>query len=324
MKAAREPSSDIAGRKLLLIQGVGTRDLHVRNLPEILEPGDLVVVNDSATVPASIAAVAPDGSACEIRLARELSPGRWEAVLFGAGDWRMRTEERGAPPSLLPDDELRLGADAVRVLALSPHSPRLVEIAIDWNVIYRLGRPIQYSYLARDLALWDVQLAYAGEPWATEMPSAGRNLSWETLARLRERDITVAPLTHATGLSSTGDPNLDSLFPRPERYRIPPSTWQAVRSARRVIAIGTSVVRAIESAALTGELQGWTDLRIDARFRPRIVAGVLSGLHLAPESHFELLQAFAPRATLESALRHAEARGYENHEFGDVMLCLGA
>jgi len=162
------------------------------------------------------------------------------------------------------------------------------------------------------------------------MPSAGRPLGAATLRELRRRGVRLATLTHAAGLSATGDPVLDAALPLPEPYEIPSRTASLVRGTRRrggrVVAVGTTVVRALEGAALEDGLPrpgaGETDLVISPRFRPRVVDGLLSGVHEPRESHHRLLGAFAPRELLEAGLERAVAEGYHNHEFGDSMLLL--
>ena len=138
--------------------------------------------------------------------------------------------------------------------------------------------------------------------------------------------MAIATLTHAAGLSSTGDPALDAHLPLAERYDIPPATVAAVQGARRVIAVGTTVVRALEGCVQqSGRLvagPGETDLVIRPGFGPRVVHGLLSGIHEPAESHFDLLGAFAPASALQAAWRHANAAGYRNHELGDLVLVL--
>jgi len=177
-----------------------------------------------------------------------------------------------------------------------------------------------------------VQTPYAARPWASEMPSAGRPLRLELLARLRARGVRVAWLTHAAGLSSTGDAGLDAALPLPERYEIPPPTVAAVADARRrggrVVAVGTTVVRALEGAARSGggDLHpgpGVTDLRIGRGFEPRVVNGLLSGIHGRDSSHFALLSAFLPGAFAMLYSLHVIAGRYRGHEFGDSTLVLG-
>jgi S-adenosylmethionine:tRNA ribosyltransferase-isomerase len=311
------------------------RDARVGDLPGLLRAGDVLVVNDAATLPASLPARTGHGQPLELRLAATEAD-EWWAVAFGAGDWRQRTEDRPPPPALLTGDGLDVGqALHARVRAVSPVSPRLLRLRFDadpqalWAALYRDGRPVQYSYVSAPLALWHVQTPYHSRPWAMEMPSAGRALTAALLEDVRRRGVGVAWLTHAAGLSSTGDPALDAQLPLPERYEIPPRTVAAVRSARaaggRVVAVGTTVVRALESAAAGGELRagaGTAALRLSAGSSRRVVDGLFTGVHDPGTSHFDLLGAFAPRPLVERALRHAEQAGYLGHEFGDTMLIL--
>ena len=168
----------------------------------------------------------------------------------------------------------------------------------------------------------EVQTPFASRPWAAEMPSAGRPLSSAVLAGLN-----VARITHAAGLSSTGDPETDALLPLPERSDIPVETIRALERAGRVIAVGTSVVRALEDRFRThGRLVpgvATSTLRIGPGTALHVVDGLLSGMHEPGESHFELFKAFASTDTLLAANREAIALGYRNHEFGDSTLLIG-
>lgn len=291
----------------------------VGDLPDLLHAGDLLVVNDAATLPASIAAVAPDGSALELRLAGPIDEGR--AVVFGAGSWRRPTELRAAPPRLTPGDILHVAGVPVPVRAVDPDHPRLVSVDLDPRLVWAHGVPVQYSYMGRPLRLADVQVPYAGAPWAVEMPSAGRPLGGALVRRLRDAGVGIARLTHAAGLSATGDAALDAALPLPERYAVPEETWDAVQRADRVVAVGTSVVRALESAA-RGALSGVTDLRVGADTTLRVVDGLLSGMHEPGESHFQLMAAFVDLGLLRRVCEHAAEAGYRNHEFGDATLLL--
>src|SRR5262249_6513240 len=183
---------------------------------------------------------------------------RFSAVVFGAGDYRTRTEDRSPPPPLQPGDRLALGPLSATVERLLGH-PRLVALSFDgppdavWAGLARHGRPIQYAHVPAPLALWDVWPPVAAPPLASEPPSAGFALDWRALAALRNRGVAFAPLTHAAGLSSTGDAELDRRLPLDEPYRIPPATAVAIRRGRarggRVGAVGTTVLRALEHAA---------------------------------------------------------------------------
>jgi S-adenosylmethionine:tRNA ribosyltransferase-isomerase len=318
----------------------GLRETRTTELPAFFAAGDLLVVNDAATLPASLAGVDGAGRPLEARLLAARGDQRFAAVLFGAGDWRQRTEDRPAPPELPPGTDLLFGSDGAlraRIVARSRLSPRLVDLEFAARgdalvaALYAIGRPVQYSHLAHDLPLWAVQTVYAARPWSFEMPSAGRPLSWALLLALRHKGVRWAALTHAAGLSATGDPALDAALPLPERYEIPAATVRGIEQTRsrggRVVAVGTTVVRALEGAAAAngGRLRagaGETDLRITPAFRPRIVDGVLSGAHAPSESHFQLLSAFSGRPLLEAAADHAERAGFLTHELGDSMLVL--
>jgi S-adenosylmethionine:tRNA ribosyltransferase-isomerase len=316
-------------------------DARVGDLPSILRHGDLLVVNDAATLPASMRGLREDGTPFELRLlAHEGGEStRWLAVLFGRGDWREKTEARSVPPSLAEGERIRIAGGArAHVVSVDPVSSRLLRIAFEgdaasmWRAIYGEGRPVQYSYVEAPLALWHVQSTFAGRPWAVEPPSAGRPLTFALLQALRRGGVTVAPLTHAAGLSSTGDAVLDARLPLRERFDLPEATIRAVAEARsrggRVVAVGTTVVRALEGCAAShdGELvvgEGSTDLRLDGASKLRVVSGLLTGIHEPGTSHFALMESFAPAPLLERAMSHAERAGYLQHEFGDSVLILG-
>jgi S-adenosylmethionine:tRNA ribosyltransferase-isomerase len=347
---ARDLPSQRDGGRLLVIDprpaaraAARTAEARVIDLPLLLSPGDLLVVNDAATLPASLPGQDRAGHPVEARLLAQLGDAMdFRALLFGAGDWRTRTEDRPAPPRLARGSVVRFGVDpagprlTAQVVAVSPLSPRLVVLRFPdsgdgfWNALYRIGRPVQYAHLDRPLPLWAVQNVYADRPWAFEMPSAGRPLSWSLLQRLRAAGIELGRLTHAAGLSSTGDPDLDARLPLPERFEIPADTAAAIARTRarqgRIVAVGTTVVRALEGAfAQWGQVQagpGVTDLRLSPSHRLRVVDGLLSGMHQPGESHFDLLGAFAPPALLLQANSFAAARGFHGHELGDSTLIL--
>ncbi len=293
-------------------------------LPEFFGPGDLVVVNDAATYPASVRA-----GDLELRVFG-FDGARWEAVVFGAGDWRTKTEDRPAPRALPVGATLKVGPLTAEVVAVSPRSARHVTLRFDgslWPHLYAHGTPIQYAHRAQVDPLWAFQNVYAARPWAAENPSAGRPLSWELLLALRQRGVRVEALTHATGLSATGDAALDASMPWPERYEVPAVTADAVGSARRVIAVGTSVMRALESAALAngGRVAaglGLATLRIDETHRPRVTHGLLTGIHAPQESHYALLRALVDAETLSKATADAAAAKLVEHEEGDAALLL--
>ena len=339
---ATGPRGDALAERLLVIDPAsgGLLDRRIADLPAVLREGDLLVLNDAATLPASLRASGPKGEPMELRLAHVHDDGAWDVALFGEGDWRTRTEHRPSPPAMGVGEALLLGEELRAVIgAVSPVSPRLVTVRFSlsgdafWRRLYRLGRPVQYAHLQGELALWDVQTPFASRPWAMEMPSAGRPLSWALLERLQSRGVALATVTHAAGLSSIGDEALDARLPWPERSEVPQATVDAVEACRarggRVVAVGTSVVRALEGraerstgAGLLEAGRAVTDLVLGEGFRPRVVDGVLTGMHEPGSSHFALLTAFADAALLHASLRFAARRGYLQHEFGDSALVL--
>jgi S-adenosylmethionine:tRNA ribosyltransferase-isomerase len=308
----------------------------VKALPNLLEPGDLLVVNDAATLPASLHALTARAECVEIRLLEGPYAPCTRAVLLGAGDFRTPTEFRAPPPPLGLADTLHIGGSALEIVYVSELSTRLVvlrwpgDLAERFRMLYQHGRPVQYSYVPEPVALWDVQTVFAARPWAVEMPSAARPLSAELLLLLRARGVGIARLTHAAGLSATGDSVLDAALPLPERYEIPESTVaQIVRTQAqkgRVLAVGTSVVRALEdSAASHGAVRAGhalAKLVLDADTPRHVTSGLLTGIHVPGESHYNLLTAFVDAATLRRSVLLAESRGYRAHEFGDAAIIL--
>jgi S-adenosylmethionine:tRNA ribosyltransferase-isomerase len=338
LRPARSPrAAPLRERLLVLDKARGSiQDARLSELPTLLAPGDLIVVNDAATLPASLHA---KNRALELRLVQRLdSDLRWRAVLFGAGDWRMPTEARPPPPPVRVGERIELGERlSARIDRIAEHEPRLVDLSFDrdgvrlFRALYELGRPIQYSYLRDPLALWDVQSRFAARPWAVEPPSASLPLSFGLIVELKRRGIGLAFVTHAAGISSTGSETLDRKLPLPERYEVGDAACESIAVTRktggRVIAAGTTVVRALESAAQKSgaELEpsiGEATLRIARGFQPRVVDGVLTGMHAPGTSHFSLLEAFADGALLERAHAEAVRLGYLGHEFGDACLVL--
>ena len=325
------------GAKLLLIDKRG--GLHhgmAAELATLLHSGDLVIANDAATLPASLQGIHwASGAAIEVRLAGRTSwsdARSFAAIVFGAGDFRTRTEDRAAPPELHAGDRLDLGPLTALVERIRDH-PRLIDLRFNgasseiWAGIASHGRPIQYAHVPEPLALWDVWTKVAGTPVAFEPPSAGFALDWSMLASFAERGIGFSTLTHAAGLSSTGDPELDRRLPLDELYRIPESTARAIdrtwAAGGRIVAIGTTVVRALEYAGRNGRVHagpGVATGRLGVAARLRVVDAILSGVHAAGESHYEILRAFADDAALERATAILEAQNFRSHEFGDFVL----
>jgi len=328
---------------MVLEGGAAPVDGPFDRLPDRLRAGDLLVVNDAATLPASFRARDPRDHRFELRLLARTAAHRSLAVAYADGDWRTRTEHR-MTARLKVGDRLRLEGDsmAARVLSRSPLSEAWIEIEFTdekgapadlarvLEALYRAGKPIQYSHAAVDFDLGDVQTAYASRPWAYEMPSAGRPFRWSVLLELMRRGVRVAPLTHAAGVSSTGIAAIDARLPLPERYEIPAETARRIGETKerggRVIAIGTSVTRALEGSAGPGGRvragPGETDLILHPAFKRRVVDGILSGMHESTETHYRLLGSFYPKEALDDLLRRADEAGYLTHEFGDSCLLI--
>lgn len=319
--------------RLVVVGAEGVTLRRFAELPALLRAGDLIVVNDAATLPASLRGESDTGP-FELRLCAPVEGTRLTGVLFGPGDHTTRTEHRAPPPPL--GAHVTIAGLPADVAALEGRRVELVVHATPdalWQALYAHGRPVQYAHRRELLPLYEVQTAYAARPWAAEMPSAGRPLTWQVLLELRRRGIAIARLTHAAGLSSTGDEAMDRALPWPERYEVPRATLAAVAETKarggRVIAIGTTVVRALESAVAEVEgargerdARGIATLVLGPSYRPRVVDGLVSGLHAPGESHFELLSAFAPRERLVRAIEVAAANGLSAHELGDTCLVL--
>lgn len=322
------------GQRLLVVDRDSgmRRDTTIEDLPCYLRSGDVLVINDAATLPASLRISAE----LEVRLVSHHDDRSWWGVAFGAGDYAIPTELRPPPPTLAVGDAIKLPGLSATVAALSPWSLRLLLLRfaetgpVLWQKLYELGRPIQYAYVRSPLELWDVQTSYAGRPVAMEMPSAGRPLTFAILQRLKSRGIEIVPLTHAAGVSSTGVTAIDERLPLPERYWLSGSAVNALtrafRAPRRIIAVGTSVVRALEDnfgrhgRLIEGSFEAHG--RLGPASTLRVVDGLLTGMHEPGTSHFDLLQAFVPASLLQSSVQHATERGYLTHEFGDSALLL--
>ena len=326
-----------AGKLLVCNSNGGAKHLRRSDLGRMLEPGDLVIANDAATLPASLTGVHENTrKAIEVRLAAWTSiqdASRFIALVFGSGDFRTPTENREPPPTLRAGDRLVLGP-LVAVVERGLAHPRLVVLHFQGGPegvltgLARHGRPIQYSHVPEALHLWDVWTSIASNPIAFEPPSAGFALDWQILAEWQRRGVHFSTLSHAAGISSTGDATLDRELPLDEPYFIPARTVELVQEAKargsRVIAIGTSVVRALESSVHDhGHLvagHGVARIRIGSDWVLRVADSILTGMHAPGESHFELLQAFAEESALARIANFAEREEYLAHEFGDFLL----
>jgi S-adenosylmethionine:tRNA ribosyltransferase-isomerase len=340
MIAADRPIQRPLQAKLLVVDAHGNlTHAHRAAFVDFLRPDDLLIANDAATLPASLTGIhAQSGGPIEVRLAgrRSLAPDdvhQFAAVVLGAGDYHTRTEDRAPPPPLASGDLLLLGPLRVTIERMLGH-PRLVWLRFAgsadaiWAGLARHGRAIQYAHVPEPLALWDVWTRIAGPPVAFEPPSAGFMLEWQALAALRRRGIGFATLTHAAGISSTGDKELDRRLPFDEPYRIPEATAHVIERARstggRIVAVGTTVVRALEHAASrNGRVRagnGVATQRIGPATELRIVDAILTGTHEPDTSHYDLMRAFADGVTLERINAELAGHNYRTHEFGDSVL----
>ena len=340
MIVATQPVQRPANARLLVVDQNRRIDHMLRtSFVEYLQAGDLVIANDAATLPASLQGVHnASGDSIEVRLAgrsslRPEDMNYFSAVVFGAGDFHTRTEDRLAPPHLAVGDQIILGPLRATIEKLLGHT-RLVLLRFEgtadhvWAGLAHHGRPIQYAHIAAPLELWNVWTRIAGPPVAFEPPSAGFALDWHALSQMRDRGIEFETITHAAGISSTGDEELDRLLPLDEPYRIPEVTALAIQrtkeQGRHIIAVGTTVVRALEhSASGDGKVRagdGIATQRIGPSSRLRVVDAILSGTHERGTSHYELLRAFLDDATLERANKELDESKYLTHEFGDSVL----
>jgi S-adenosylmethionine:tRNA ribosyltransferase-isomerase len=296
-------------------------------LPAFLDAGDIVVVNTSGTIPAAIDAVASDGTAVVVHLSTQLDDGRW--VVEPRRPTGRATERWSGP---IPSRHLTLAADASLDLdepyldssRLWIATLELPQPVLRWLAVH--GRPIRYGYVDRPWPVSAYQNVYSVEPGSAEMPSAGRPFTTEVITRLVAKGVDVAPIVLHTGVASLEANEL----PYPERMWVPESTADRVNLAHaeghRVIAIGTTVVRALETATepcgIVEPYDGWTDLVITPERGVHAVDGLLTGWHEPEASHLLMLEAVADRALLERSYAASLAEGYLWHEFGDVHLIL--
>jgi S-adenosylmethionine:tRNA ribosyltransferase-isomerase len=290
------------------------------DLPRLLRAGDVLVVNTSATLPAAVPAGSPDGMV--VHFSTELSAGVWLVELRNRGG---KAQHRDGAPG----DRYPLTGGAAITLREPYSQGRLWVAQVDADMpgfLYRHGRPIRYAYVDREWPLADYQTVFATEPGSAEMPSAARPFTDRMLTRLVAAGVLVVPLLLHTGVASAEAHER----PYPERFVVPATTARVVTQARagggRVIAVGTTAVRALESAvAEDGTVRaagGWTNLVVTEERGIRVVDGLLTGLHEPHASHLLMLAAIAGEKLLERCYAEAVAAGYLWHEFGDSNLLL--
>ena len=317
----------------LMIARPGEDLIHTRflDLADHLSPGDLLVVNDSATLPAALPALRADGGAVDLHLSTPdpSNPSRWVVEVRSDGH---RARARAETLQLPHGGKARLIAPY-----LSPNRLWIAQLDLPEPLLDYLdhhGAPIRYAHEPTARPLEDHQTIFATHPGSAEMPSAGRPFTKRALTRLRERGIGVQRITLHTGVSSQERGER----PDPERFAVSRHTAERVNAAQRVIAVGTTVVRALETVAdnersgreasgrdrgVVHPGEGWTNLVITPERGIRAVDALLTGWHEPDASHLLMLEAFAGRDVLEHSYAEAVASGYRWHEFGDLHLLGG-
>ena len=319
MIAASLPIQRPAEAKLLVAGGDGRLDhWRARRLRATLprrRPRDRERCRDAAREPDRQHVPSGATSKCAWPAATRSRAGRRGSrpCCSARGDFRTRTEDRPLPPPSRRAIACALGPLRATIVRGCSIIRGWSQLAFDgspdaiWEGLARHGRPIQYAHLTEPLALWDTWTPIAGPPVAFEPPSAGFVLDWDALAIDAKRGVRFATITHAAGISSTGDPELDALLPFDEPYRIPASTADAIRQARAAQrtdrrhrhhrrARARARRRRRRQVVRAGE--GMATQRIDGSSRLTVVDAMLSGTHEPGTSHYELLRAFVDDATL--------------------------
>ena len=323
---AAEPPPVRDDVRLLVASAGGVQHARFGQLGEFLAPGDLVVVNTSATLAAAVEGNRT-GAAVEVHFSAELDDGSWVVEVRPAG------VSAGPVADLRPGEVITLDAGATLIVDRPQPAGQArlwrARPRIDGGVsafLARHGRPIRYAYVPRQWPLPEYQTVFAREPGSAEMPSAGRPFTGQVVTDLVTRGVALAPVVLHTGVSSQepGEP------PQPERFRVPAATARLVNFTRqaggRVVGVGTTVTRALESAAdpdgTVRARQGWADLVLGPARPARVVTGLVTGWHAPGASHLALLAAVAGSALVERAYAEAVRRGYRWHEFGDSCMLL--
>ncbi|MDQ6657482.1 MAG: S-adenosylmethionine:tRNA ribosyltransferase-isomerase [Actinomycetota bacterium] len=322
------------GVRLMAVRPNGIAHLQFSDLPGQLRAGDLVVVNNSATVAAEADGELVGVGPVVVHAAAPLDDGNWVIEIRSAPDAARAILDASA------GDRIRLGPTQTLTLTLTAPYPqsdssptgtgnRLWRSTIDGDLgrhLRRHGRPIAYGYLNRRYPLRDYQTVFGTSAGSAEMPSAGRPFTHRLVTRLISSGIGIAPITLHTGVSSqeAGE------APQPERFEVPAATARLVNATRdsggRIVAVGTTVTRALESAVTdAGRVEprrGWTERVISPSDPARVVTGLITGWHDPHASHLLLVESVAGPELTQSAYDAAVATGYLWHEFGDSALLL--
>jgi S-adenosylmethionine:tRNA ribosyltransferase-isomerase len=291
-------------------------------LPDVLTSGDVLVVNTSATIPAAIDVI---GAPLALHVSTELPDGSWVVELRERAGTATVAYSGG-----VANQHLRLTGGAW-VRLIRPYTRGRLWVAdIDTpdvtGYMARHGRPIRYSYVERDWPISTYSSVFGTEPGSAEMPSASRPFTHTLVTALARRGIVFAPVLLHTGVASLEAHER----PYPEPFRVPADTARLVNEARaarrRIIAVGTTAVRAIESAAddngTVRAAEGWTSLVVTPTSGVRVVDGLVTGFHEPRASHLDMLAAVAGEPLLKKVYADALECGYLWHEFGDINLLL--
>jgi S-adenosylmethionine:tRNA ribosyltransferase-isomerase len=294
------------------------------DLPDLLEPGDLLVVNTSGTLPAALDGVAEDGTALQLHLSTHLPGDLWTVELRRDGGPYGQSPGRFALPGAA---HVHIHAPYVR----GRHRARLWLASLHLDLppeeyLFEYGRPISYGSVGARWGIERYQTIFAAEFGSAEMPSAGRAFSHELVTRLGTRGVGVVPIMLHAGVSS---PEFDEP-PYEEQYAVPEPTATAINSARaaggRVVAVGTTVVRALQTvtdaSGIVHPASGWTDVVVGSDDSVRAIDGLLTGWHEPRASHLMIVEAIGGRTLLERSYSEALEHRYLWHEFGDLHLIL--
>lgn len=294
---------------------------YFNKLDSYLLEGDLLVLNNSRTIPAVLKGQRGKQT-IEIRLSRKLTSNEWEALIVGGV---ITVGEKIDLPGGLTTTITGLGAESpLIVLSFSKSGLDLLDI------FYQYGEPLHYEYIETPWPIEMYQTVYASVPGSVEMPSAGRAFTWRLLNKLKKKGVNIAYLQLHAGLSYYGNDHWPNPNKHLEEFCIPAETAELVNKTRknngRVIAVGTTVVRALETAVnVNGNVEpqkGITSLYIQKGYPLKAVDGLITGLHEPEASHLDLLSAFIDKGLLMKAYKKALADGYLWHEFGDMNLIL--
>ncbi len=322
------------GVRLLVARSSGIDHLRFRELGDVLVPGDLLVINNSATLPGQLDGERPGRGPVVVHVANRLADGRRvvelrshpdaAAPVLDADPGEVITLTSGGTVTLVepyPEPDSSPTGIGNRLWRGTLHTPGPLQTHLD-----RHARPISYGYLSRVQPMASYQTVFALRPGSAEMPSAGRPFTTELVTRLIAGGVQLAPITLHTTVSSTEAGEA----PLPEWFSVPDATARMINTARarrrRVIAVGTTATRAVESATepdgTVRPTMGWTDLVISPSRPVRAVSGLITGWHNPDASHLLLVEAVAGTELTQQAYDAAVGRGYLWHEFGDSSLLL--